>query len=123
MPHPNFILLYVDNPTLSAHFYADLLSSAAIESSPTFAMFAFDSGVMLGLWAKHTVLPPAIATPASHELAFAVDNNDVVDAMAQDWQARGINLVQAPTMLDFGYTFVGLDPDGHRLRVFAPTAH
>lgn len=123
MLHPNFILLYVENPSLSAHFYADLLDTAAIESSPTFAMFALDSGVMLGLWAKHTVLPTAIATPASHELAFAVENNQVVDAMAQDWQARGISLAQAPTMLDFGYTFVGLDPDGHRLRVFAPAAH
>ena len=27
---------------------------------------------------------------------------------------------QAPTDLDFGRTFVALDPDGHRLRVFAP---
>lgn len=123
MPHPNFILLYVENPSLSAHFYADLLDTVAIESSPTFAMFALDSGVMLGLWAKHTVLPTAIAAPASHELAFAVENNQVVDAMAQNWQARGISLAQAPTMLDFGYTFVGLDPDGHRLRVFAPVAH
>jgi len=24
------------------------------------------------------------------------------------------------TRLDFGYAFVGLDPDGHRLRVFMP---
>ncbi|MBU2848483.1 drug:proton antiporter, partial [Acidithiobacillus ferriphilus] len=23
---------------------------------------------------------------------------------------------------DFGYTFLAIDPDGHRLRVFAPTA-
>jgi len=24
--------------------------------------------------------------------------------------------------MDFGFTFVALDPDGHRLRVFAPSA-
>jgi hypothetical protein len=24
--------------------------------------------------------------------------------------------------MDFGFTFVALDPDGHRLRVFAPGA-
>jgi catechol 2,3-dioxygenase-like lactoylglutathione lyase family enzyme len=29
---------------------------------------------------------------------------------------------QSPTELDFGRTFVALDPDGHRLRVFAPAA-
>ena len=28
----------------------------------------------------------------------------------------------APTAMDFGFTFVALDPDGHRLRVFAPGA-
>jgi hypothetical protein len=27
-----------------------------------------------------------------------------------------------PTKMDFGTTFVALDPDGHRLRVFAPAA-
>lgn len=123
MSHPNFILLYVENPTLSAHFYADLLGTKAIEASTTFAMFALDSGVMLGLWAKHTVLPTTIAAAGSHELAFAVENNHAVDTMAQDWQERGIHLAQAPTVLDFGYTFVGLDPDGHRLRVFAPASN
>jgi hypothetical protein len=28
--------------------------------------------------------------------------------------------VQPPTDMDFGRTFVALDPDGDRLRVFAP---
>jgi predicted enzyme related to lactoylglutathione lyase len=27
--------------------------------------------------------------------------------------------LQQPTDIDFGRTFVGLDPDGHRLRVFS----
>ena len=31
-------------------------------------------------------------------------------------------IAQAPATLDFGHTFVALDPDGHRLRVFAPGA-
>lgn len=123
MPHPNFILLYVANPTLSAHFYADLLGTKAIEASATFAMFALDSGVMLGLWAKHTVLPTAVVAAGSNELAFAVENNHLVDTMAQNWQERGIHLTQTPTVMDFGYTFVGLDPDGHRLRVFAPSGN
>jgi hypothetical protein len=29
-------------------------------------------------------------------------------------------VLQRPVDLDFGRTFVVLDPDGHRLRVFAP---
>jgi hypothetical protein len=28
-------------------------------------------------------------------------------------------MAQTPTEMDFGTTFVALDPDGHRLRVFA----
>src|SRR5262245_42171395 len=50
MPDPNFILLYVDSPTASARFYADVIGKPPVESSPTFAMFALESGVMLGLW-------------------------------------------------------------------------
>jgi hypothetical protein len=37
-----------------------------------------------------------------------------------DWIACGLRIVQEPVDLDFGYTFTALDPDGHRLRVFAP---
>lgn len=36
------------------------------------------------------------------------------------WRARGCVVLQAPTAMDFGYTFTVQDPDGHRVRVFAP---
>ncbi|MBR7800529.1 VOC family protein [Undibacterium fentianense] len=123
MPQPNFILLYVDNPILSTHFYADLLNLHAIESSPTFSLFGLDSGLMLGLWSKHAALPRVQAAAGAHELAFAVANQQTVEEWAIDWQERGIVLIQAPCQMDFGFTFVGLDPDGHRLRVFAPGSH
>lgn len=29
-----------------------------------------------------------------------------------------MEIVQAPEAMDFGYTFSGIDPDGHRLRVY-----
>lgn len=119
MSDPNFVLLYVKSPSQSAAFYADLLGKPAVESSPAFAMFALDSGVMLGLWAAHTVQPVATAAGGG-ELAFAVDGNATVDTQHAAWRAKGLTVVQAPTVLDFGYTFVALDPDGHRLRVFAP---
>ena len=38
------------------------------------------------------------------------------------WQGLGVPVIQAPTEMDFGLTFTALDPDGHRLRVFAPHA-
>ena len=61
MSDPNFILLYVDSPTASATFYTELLGHPPVEASPTFVMFALSSGVMLGLWSRHTVEPAATA--------------------------------------------------------------
>jgi predicted enzyme related to lactoylglutathione lyase len=121
MSDPNFILLYVDHPGNSARFYADLLGKAVMESSPTFALFALESGLMLGLWSKHTVEPPATPVGGS-EVAFSLADNAAVDALYRDWSARGISMLQTPCAMEFGYTFVALDPDRHRLRVFAPAA-
>jgi predicted enzyme related to lactoylglutathione lyase len=117
----NFILLYVESPRLSEAFYADLLGRPATESSPTFVMFAMSSGVVLGLWGRDGVEPAANA-PGGGEIAFAVENAEAVDAQCADWRERGLTIIQAPTDMDFGRTFVALDPDGHRLRVFAPGA-
>jgi predicted enzyme related to lactoylglutathione lyase len=119
MSDHNFILLYVDHPENSARFYADLLGKAPVESSPTFALFALASGFMLGLWSKHTVEPPATSVGGS-EVAFSLADNAAVDTTHRDWSRRGIRMLQTPATMEFGYTFVALDPDGHRLRVFAP---
>jgi len=120
MSDPNFVLLYVDNPPASAAFYADLLGRSPLEASPTFAMLPMTEGVMLGLWARHTVEPAAVAAPGGGEIAFTVADRAAVADMHQDWSRRGLRIAQAPTDMDFGHTFVALDPDGHRLRVFAP---
>lgn len=119
MSEPNFHLLYVRSPEASAAFYARLLGRPPVESSPTFAMFALSSGAMLGLWAAHTVQPAATA-PGGGELGFSVDGDAAVDDLHAQWRGLGLPIAQAPVRMDFGRTFVALDPDGHRLRVFAP---
>src|SRR6478735_6241810 len=96
---PNFILLYVDNPGVSSAFYAELLGHPPVESSPTFALFALDSGVMLGLWSKHTVEPAAPAQFGGSELAFTVADDETVRAKHRDWAARGLPIAQAPIHL------------------------
>jgi predicted lactoylglutathione lyase len=118
---PNFILLNVDDPVASARFYAGLIGKEPVEASPGFAMFALASGVMLGLWLKPDVIPAAGAAGGS-ELAFTAFGTAAVDQLCASWQRRGLRIAQPPTMMDFGYTFVALDPDGHRLRVFSPPA-
>ena len=121
MPDPNFILLYVESPAASARFYAELLGKPPVESSASFAMFALESA-MLGLWSRGTVAPAATGSPGAGELAFALADKAAVDRTFADWRGRGLQIAQEPTDLDFGHTFVALDPDGHRLRVFAPVA-
>ncbi len=121
MIDPKFVLLYVRQPSESAAFYAGLLGHEPVESSPTFAMFALSGGMMLGLWARHTV-EPAASGQGGGELAFTVADAQAVEATHADWVRRGMPILQAPTQMDFGYTFVAADPDGHRLRVLAPGA-
>ena len=117
MPDLSLAILYVESPTVSAAFYADLLGRAPVEASPTFAMFGLPGGIGIGLWSRHTVEPGATAVSGGGELAFTAAD---VDAVHADWAGHGLTIVQPPTDLDFGRTFVALDPDGHRLRVFAP---
>src|SRR4051794_11814650 len=122
MPEFNIVILYVDHPPKSAEFYAALLGRPPVESSPTFAMFAVNSGAMLGLWSRHTVEPAAQVGAGAGEVAFTVPDPELVDSTYAEWAGRGIGIAQVPTAMDFGRSFVALDPDGHRLRVFAPVA-
>ena len=115
-----FILLYVADVPKSAAFYADLLGRPAIDASPGFAMFEAAPGVRLGLWRADEVEPKA-GTPGGGELCIVAPEAEI-EPIAVAWAAKGIAIAQQPTRMDFGYTFLGLDPDGHRVRVFAPGA-
>ena len=115
-----FTLFHVTDPVASARFYAGLLERPAAEVSPTFAMFPLGPGAMLGLWKRDTVAPASGGAPGAGELAFAVQGREAVDAAFERWRALDCRVLQAPTSMDFGYTFTVADPDGHRLRVFAP---
>lgn len=120
MPTPDFTLLYVENPTASAAFYADLFCRPPVEASPGFAMFVLDRGIKLGLWKRDAVLPQADGKAGGAEMAMAVESAESVDATHADWAPRGFAIAQTPTTMDFGRTFVATDPDGHRLRVYCP---
>lgn len=118
----NFVLLYVKDPAASSAFYRDLLDQPIVQSSPKFAMLPLRKDVMLGLWEREDVQPSANAETGGGEVAFGVANADAVRATFEAWKARGLKIAQVPTAMNFGHTFVALDPDGHRLRVFAPAA-
>jgi predicted enzyme related to lactoylglutathione lyase len=118
---PNYVLLYVDQPSASAAFYADLLGLAPVESSATFALFVLPSGLKLGFWSKHTVEPAFSGAGATSELCMSLGDLAALEQTYEQWQDKGLSILQPLTVLDFGTTFVALDPDGHRLRVFVPS--
>lgn len=122
MPEFSFLLLYVKDPLASARFYSDLLGTPVVEQSPGFAMLPLREGVMLGLWKRDAVEPKAAGGAGSSEVAFTVADQAAVNTTHAAWAKRGLAIAQAPTQMDFGFTFVALDPDGHRLRVFVPGA-
>jgi len=118
---PNYTLLYVDSPEASARLYAGLLGAEPVETSPTFCLFALGNGRMLGLWGKAGVEPAHDFHGSGSELGFRVSGKAEVDALHAQWREQGLRILQAPVQMDFGYTFTGADPDGHRLRVFSRT--
>lgn len=122
MPDFNFLLLHVADHAASAAFYEALLGLPIIEQKDDFAMLPLRDGVMLGLWARQTVEPRSSGQSGASEIAFTAPDAAAVLALHADWRDRGLTILQAPTAMVFGTTFVALDPDGHRLRVFAPPA-
>jgi catechol-2,3-dioxygenase len=116
----NFILLYVQDHRASAAHYATLLGLPVVDQKDDISILPLRDGVMLGLWARDHVAPSSASAPGAHEIAVAVPDAATVEGLHADWSARGVGIAQPPTAMSFGTTFVALDPDGHRLRVYAP---
>jgi len=116
---PSTLLQYVRDVATSATFYSGILGTAPVEQSPGFALFLLGDGAALGLWQRDDVQPPVTVEAGAAELAMVVANPDEVRQLHDAWRALGVQIAQAPVALEFGDTFVGVDPDGHRLRVYS----
>ena len=118
MPVPSLshVILFVQNPAESAHFYTRLLELTPIEEHPTFVCYKLSNGTHLGLWSSKTARPAVKAGAGGSEICFAEDD---VEGLYKKWSSWGIPMAQEPTCMDgMKSTFVALDPDGHRIRVF-----
>jgi catechol 2,3-dioxygenase-like lactoylglutathione lyase family enzyme len=121
MPQPTAVLFYVVDPAKSTVFYEDLLGLKPAMTSPFYTLFKLANGFELALWALNKVEPPAPIQGASSELGFLVPDKAALELTHQQWVKKGIQIVLEPQKMYFGGThFVGLDPDGHRLRVATP---
>ena len=113
----NYLLLPVRNPQESAKLYTRLLSRQPVEDSEAFVLYVLENGIKLGLWLAHDIEPKP-AAPGGLEIAFSETSRDAVRRTYQEWTELGLKVLQEPTDMPFGFTFVVEDPDGHRLRPF-----
>lgn len=120
---PTYTILYVTDVPRSIAFYRDILGVEPVEDHPTFGMFVQTPGRAWGLWQRDQVKPSVTEAAGGAEYCLPVGSHEEIDTLAAAWRERGIPIVQEPTEMDFGYTFVALDPDGHRLRPMAPASH
>ena len=116
---PNSVILYVSDVEASTAFYSRILGHGPIETYPGFSVFALSDDVTLGLQAADEIEPAAEPYVGGSELNLSDAEHVDVDRLYAQWKALGIPMILAPTVLEFGYTFVATDPDGHRLRVCA----
>jgi catechol 2,3-dioxygenase-like lactoylglutathione lyase family enzyme len=117
----NYLLLAVRSPRESAKLYTRLLGCEPVENSESFVLYVLPTGLKIGLWVASGV-EPRPAPPGGIEIAFSEASRDAVLRTYDEWTALGLKVLQKPTDMDFGFTFVVEDPDGHRLRPFVLAA-
>ncbi len=115
----NYVLLAVRDPLASAELYTRLLGREPVEKASTFVLYVLPTGLKIGLWLAADVVPKPLQA-GGVELSFTEDSKDAVRATYEEWMKLGLTILQEPTEMDFGFTFVAQDPDGHRLRPFVP---
>lgn len=116
---PNLVLFYVRNIEGSTNFYSELLNTNPIHTESDYVMFLLKSGLRLGLWSQSIAEPQPTMLGGGSELAFLVDSESAIDKLFVHYQNKDFTIIQPPTHMDFGYTFVTCDLDGHRIRFFS----
>ena len=116
----SMIINYVDNAGTAAALYAGVLGTKPIHEEAGFAMFPLADKTTLGLWSRASVKPASEARGSQSEICVTVASNAEVDSTQTAWEKLGLTIVQQPTELGFGYTFTAEDPDGNRIRCYAP---
>jgi catechol 2,3-dioxygenase-like lactoylglutathione lyase family enzyme len=105
----------------SVAFYSQILDQAPAANYGDFALFPLP-GITIALQNKTQINPAPGPAVGGLELCFSQADRATVDRLHAEWAEAGVELALAPAEEDFGYTFVAVDPDGHRLRVCATRA-
>ena len=118
----NFLALYVKDLPKSTEFYKKLFDLDPAAQRPGFAMFALPNGLQFGLWLTGTVDPEAEITGGGAEYGIPLPDADALRQSYETSRSQGLTVIQAPTEMNFGLTYVVEDPDRHRIRYFVPAA-
>lgn len=114
------VVFYVEDIEASQRFYAKIFDAKSDALSPTFVFIPLLPNLSLGLKQLNQTVLPANKSGGGAELSLIVENEIELDELYQEWKSNEVRFSQQPTALVFGKTFVALDPDEHRIRVFAP---
>jgi len=112
-------VLYVTDINKSKNFYADMFECTPNVFSPTFVALDFAENVTITLKQRQALTPASEVTGGGTELSMPVANKDELEELYRAWVAKGVCFAQQPEDSVFGVNFVALDPDNHRIRVFA----
>ena len=113
------IVLYVENIQLSMTFYKKVFECEPKLLSPTFAVVEFAENVKITLKQTDTLTPSSLVRGGGTELSVPAINSTELDSLFEKWKEQGVSFAQEREESVYGINFVALDPDGHRLRVFA----
>ncbi|MFJ4437532.1 VOC family protein [Streptomyces sp. NPDC088923] len=115
-------IVYVNDAPAAARFYGDLLGMSPSFETPGYITFDLGPGADLALWSgQFENLAPDVPRTGEVCLALHGGGPDEVDAIFEQWRAKGVTILREPHDLGFGPTFLAADPDGNRIRV-APRA-
>ncbi|WP_241522432.1 hypothetical protein [Chimaeribacter arupi] len=89
---PNLFILYVASPPASSAFYEKLFERAPEVVLPTWAAFAFDNGLHLGLWSTHARDFASGGPGPATELSIMVKDRQEVEALYARWPGWGWRL-------------------------------
>ncbi|GLR04082.1 glyoxalase [Vibrio hyugaensis] len=111
-------VLHVTDINASKDFYAQTFQCEPKVLSPTFVALDFASNVSITLKQSSALTLSSDVTDGGTELSIPVADKSTFDARFEEWRAQGVEFAQQPEESVFGWNFVTLDPDGHRVRVF-----
>ncbi|PHM60121.1 VOC family protein [Xenorhabdus ishibashii] len=113
---PNLQLIYVSDIERSTAFYATILNSEPVFSSPRYVAFTVGKEAIFAIWSGGT--KPDNTVPRFSEIGIMLPTCEEVDQLFEQWQQNpDIEIQQEPYTDVFGRTFLVKDPDGHIIRV------